>query len=246
MKKKLSVFSLTLLFMSCSHRVQQTQAVHFPYANELLVQVQSKNAHRRPASNLEITEEKSNRRVYFSSLYHQYLTLAAHLGKEQDINFCPQFHHDKIETDALPVPKISLWSSALVEEEGRDYFPELAFNRNFSLFDYHASLKQELSVLCEDGVSDNYYKFDNLVTHYAGKNSFHMAPKAMESVLKIPIFANYYLIEMLKSEGEELVTHGDKKFFILLSRTHWFDQYVSEATVKRSQFLRNRVVRKWP
>lgn len=236
---------LTFSLIGCAHHAEKPKVVHFPYAGELLKNIQVNSTDRAPASvSWDEKEVKSTRRVYFSSLYHQYMTLGTHLGKGSDIEFCPQFHHDKVEADSFNVPKISLYGKKHIEADGKEYFPELAFNKNFSLKDYHGMIKEELAVLCEDGSSDNFYKFDNLVTHYANKNDFHMKPTAMESVLKIPIFANFYLIKMIKSQSEVSFTHPEEKQFIKMTRTHWFDNYVTEASRLRANFIRNKMVRR--
>jgi hypothetical protein len=241
--KNLSLGLLSVLLMSCAHFDETPKTVHFPYAEELLEKVQ-RSASRSPASfnNMELTE-KSPRRIYFSALYHQYLTLGQHLGKKPDMNFCPQFHHDKIQTDSSLLPKVSLFPSTEVDSQGRAFFPELAFNQNFSISDYHTVIKSELSTLCEEGVSDNFYKFDNLVTHYSHKKAFHQNPKAMLSVLKIPVFANFYLVKMLETPGLHF-TSPEEKHFIQLTQTHWFENYVVEASRMRNNFIKNKMVRR--
>jgi hypothetical protein len=235
---------LSLLMVGCSHFEENVpKTVQFPYANDLLQKVQM-TARRVPASlSLEELSEKSPRRVYFSALYHQYITLGQHLGKKKDLQFCPQFHHDKIETDSALIPKVTFYGSSSIETEGKDFFPELAFNKTFSLRDYHQVIKTELDTLCEEGVSDNFYKFDNLVTHYANKPSFHQDPKAMGSVLKIPVFANFYLVKMLEAPGLN-ITSPEEKRFIQLSKTHWFENYVTEANRLRNNFIKNKFVRR--
>lgn len=242
--KKLSLVILSVLSVSCAHFNDAPKTVQFPYATDLVQKVQM-TASRAPASALEFEElsEKSPRRVYFSALYHQYITLGNHLGKTSDVKFCPQFHHDKIETDSGIVPKVTLISSKNVDENGKEYFPELAFNKNFSLRDYHSVIKEEIDVLCEDGVSDNFYKFDNLITHYADKQSFHQNPTAMASVLKIPVFANFYLVKMLEIPGLNLPSPEEKRF-IRLTKTHWFENYVTEASRMRNNFIKNKMVRR--
>ena len=122
-------------------------------------------------------------------------------------------------------------------------FQELAFNKQFSLRDYHTVIKEEIDVLCEDGVSDNFYKFDNLITHYADKKSFHQNPTAMASVLKIPVFANFYLVKMLEIPGMN-VPSAEEKLFIRLTKTHWFENYVTEASRMRNNFIKNKMVRR--
>lgn len=241
--RKMALGLVAVTMVGCSHFSETQNVVQFPYAEELLQKVQI-NHSRTPASlAMEDLEEISPRRVYFSALYHQYLTLAHHLGKKSEVTFCPQFHHDKLQTDSSLVPRVTIYPSSQIEKEGRDYFPELAFSKRFSLPDYHKVIKGELETLCEEGVSDNYYKFDNLVTHYAHRPSFHMNPKAMASVLKIPVFANFYLVKMLEVPGFNL-TSPEEKRFIKLTQTHWFETYVTEASRMRSNFIKNKMVRR--
>lgn len=240
--KFMSLALLSTMFISCAH-VQETKTVQFPYASDLVEQVQ-KMATREPASlEIEDVNGKSPRRVYFSALYHQYLTLAQHIGKTPDLKFCPQFHHDKVETDNSVFPKVVVYQSSNVDAEGRDYFPELAFNKKFSLRDYHKVIRAELDVLCDEGQSDNYYKFDNLVTHYSQKKSFHQNPKAMASVLKIPVFANFYLVKMLQNPGHNFSSPEEKQF-IKLTNTYWFENYVARASRMRNTFIKNKMVQR--
>ncbi len=242
MKHVTPVF-VALIVSACAHQRETPKIVEFPYADELLREVQLRSG-RAPANldSLEL-EERSTRRIYFSALYHQYLTLGEYLGKKPAATFCPQFHHDKIETDAGIVPKVSMYPASAVSEEGRQFFPELAFRGRTALGAYHENLRTEIEVLCEEGISDNYYKFENLVTHYAPKASFHRNPKAMASVLKIPVFANFYLIKMLETPGAVSIAPEERRF-IEVTRTHWFGQYVTEASRQRHNFVKNKMVRR--
>lgn len=242
--KSISLFSLFVL-VSCSHMYQRTEvAMELPFAPELVEQMQ-KSAARIPAS-LETVEleGKSSRRVYFTALYHQYLTLGNHLGQESDVNFCPQFHHDKIETDAIAVPQFSIYNPGRVSGEVKEFFPEVAFTKKFSLEDHYQQISAEVKILCEEGVSDNYYKFDNLVTHYANKASFHARPDSMKSVLKVPVFANYYLLKMLQSPHALVFVHPEEKRVISMTQTHWFEKYVNEAQRQRNNLIKNHMVQR--
>ena len=238
---KYSLLLVPALFISCAHVNEEKRVVAFPYAEELVEKVQ-KVTMRAPASELSVKEEKSPRRTYFVTLYHQYLTFNHYLGKENDITFCPQFHHDKLETEEFSVPKVSFFKNPKVGEQGKAYFPEVVFRGKFSLEDYHEDLKSELTTLCEDGISDNFYKFDNLITHYADKASFHKNAKAMASVLKIPVFANFYLLKMMDTDKKQNFSHPEEKRFIELTRTHWFPEYIREAGKRRDSFLDNKLV----
>jgi hypothetical protein len=241
---KFYVLALLVLTVGCSHKkVEHKVAMDLPFAPELVEEMQ-KAISRSPASLKDQETGKSPRRVYFSALYHQYLTLGNHLGEVSQINSCPQFHHDKIETDAYLLPKFSMTSNPKMEMESREYFPEIVFNKKFSLSHHHQALSDEIAILCEEGVSDNFFKFDNLITHYANKASFHKRSDSMKSVLKIPVFANYYLIKMLQSPHSHNFIHPEEKIFISMTQTHWFEKYVTEAQRMRSHILNTRMVKR--
>ncbi len=241
--KKISLVA-TLLLIGCSHRPGiQKSVVDLPFAPELVEQIQ-KSSFRRPASVEEVLAEgKSSRRVYFSALYHQLLTLGYHLDEKSDLNSCPQFHHDKIEVDSNVIPRFSIYKSNNLSNS-RDFFPEVAFNKSFSLEDHYEGIKNEVNILCEEGVSDNYFKFDNLITHYASKASFHSRPDSMKSVLKIPVFANYYLLKMLQSPHGMVFVHPEEKRVITMTQTHWFEKYVYEAQRMRNRLIKNHMVKR--
>jgi hypothetical protein len=241
--KHVSRAVLMVLVSACAHRGEERKVVLFPYADELLREVQARSDRAPAADAFAELEERSPRRIYFSALYQQYLTLGQYLGQKLALGSCPQFHHDKVETDAGVVPKVSMYLASAVDEGGQKFFPELAFRGRSTLGAYHAELRSEIEILCEDGVSDNYFKFDNLVTHYAHKPSFHRDPRAMSSVLKIPVFANFYLIKMLERPGAERVAREDRRF-IQLTRTYWFDRYVTEAGRRRGNYIKDKMVRR--
>ena len=240
---KTALFLAMFGLLSCSQMPKETKVVQFPYAKELLASI-LKTPERAPANeDLMAEEEKSTRRVYFTSLYHQYLSLGTHIDADTTIQSCPQFHHDKVEADSFTVPKLVFLKKSKDTRASKEYFPELAFNKSFSISDYQESIREELMTLCEEGVSDNFFKFDNLVSHHSHKASFHR-PGAMESVLKIPIFANFYLIKMIESKNAFTLTHPDEKRFITMTKTHWFESYVTKAAEVRKNILRNKMVKR--
>lgn len=227
--KSLGFGLLSVFLVSCAHQVKAPHMVSLPYAEELLEKVQKTGA-RRPASvpTFEMAEV-SPRRVYFSALYEQYRTLDHYLGQNEMIKSCPQFHNEKNAVDKKELAKLEKESWG----EGKDnrFFPEKTFNKE-SFVSYHQNVKSEIVTLCEDGVSDNYYKYENLVTHFANSGAFHRSKTAMKSLLKIPVFANYYIVEMMSA-----VPHHEKKF-IELSKAQWFENYVSEAGHQRKNLLK--------
>jgi hypothetical protein len=209
-----------------------------------LLQEAQKNFDRLPASLSDDSSPKSPRRVYFTALYYQYLTLGNHLDMVADLNSCPQFHHDKVETESFMVPKFSMIKMNKNNGELTPFFPEVAFNKKFSIQDHFLSIKKEIDNLCEEGTSDNYFKFDNLITHYASRSTFHRHPDAMKSVLKIPVFANYYLLKMFQSSQRQFLVHPEEKQMIKLTNTHWFENYVLKAQSLRQQMIRTKMVQR--
>ncbi len=231
---------LTLTLVSCASYKKTEQNHHFPFAKELLVKIQgSSQVSRGPASvAMELEEGKSPRRIYFTSLYEQYLTLS----KDHSLKVCPAFHHDKIATDSKRRTMIHPVLKAK-DETAKAYFPEASLGKE-GFASYVSDVRAEIETLCETGFSDNYYKYDNLVTHYSGKSDFHRNPKAMESVLKIPVFANYYLIHMMAPRFKTAEVSGGGKEFIELTNAFWFKDYVQSASEVRLTMIKNKVVRR--
>jgi hypothetical protein len=236
-----------MLFLLCSCaglKHQDVATMELPFAPDLVEKMQ-KSFNRAPASLDEFqVEGKSSRRVYFTALYHQYLTLGHHLNKNVDLSSCPQFHHDKIETDEMMIPHFSFFSDIQVGKQGLEFFPEVVFTKNFSIHDHHQRLNEEIKTLCEEGISDNYFKFDNLVTYYANKASFHAKTDSMKAILKVPVFANYYLLKMLQSSSHFTFVHPEEKRAMAMTQIHWFEQYVLEAQKQRNYLLKNKMVRR--
>ena len=101
-----SILSLSLV--SCSHHIKLAEtSPNYPFSSELVREAQQ-NFARYPASENSDESSKSTRRVYFSALYYQYLTLGNHLDEVAQLNSCPQFHHDKLETESYLVPQFSM------------------------------------------------------------------------------------------------------------------------------------------
>lgn len=70
--------------------------------------------------------------------------------------------------------------------------------------------KSELVELCESGASDNYYTFENLLTHFSNKDRFNNSLDSLKAVLKIPVFANLFL---LRSIDPNYVSYSDDQFY---------------------------------
>lgn len=62
-----------------------------------------------------------------------------------------------------------------------------------------AKTYSEIRELCEYGVSDNYYIYENLIT-YIKNNKFEAAPKNMNTLLKTTLFSNMALMSSLNKQ----------------------------------------------
>lgn len=76
--------------------------------------------------------------------------------------------------------------------------------------EHAARNKKELKKLCEYGASDNYYLFENLLTHFNTEDAFNNSMDSLRAVLKIPVFANLLL---LRSLDPQFVYYGKKQFY---------------------------------
>lgn len=238
---RLSTLFVCLFSIGCAHQKMAYKEIHFPYSHDLLEEVQSSG--RFPASIVDTTNEIPSRRLYFSVLYKQYKMLNAHFDSESEVKFCPQFHSEKITADN------SINNQIIVQKQinhpsHTSFFPEQVFQGDYSFKDYHQSIFSELLTLCEEGVSENFYKFDNLLTYHANRIDFHQNPMAMEALLKIPVFANFYLLRMIQSEALPYPYSTEDKNLIQITQTHWFERYVREAREVRKTLLNNRTVQR--
>ena len=61
----------------------------------------------------------------------------------------------------------------------------------------------ELEELCEDGTSDNFYAYQNLITHINNQKGLPPSKENMETLLKVSVFYNMTLIESLKANAQK-------------------------------------------
>lgn len=230
MKNKFSLLC-AIIFASCAHNQapEATKSLQMAYSEDLLEEVQ-REAARFPASTPEIAgqEKKSLRRVYFTVLYQQYLKLAHVVHASNEVKFCPQFHHDKIE----------------VEEKHQGFNAFTKVENPQTLNSHFSNIKEEVLTLCDEGRSDNYYKFDNLITYHANRAQFHRDSASMKAVLKIPVFANYYLLKMMTHPSEFITQTNEEKEMIQVSKTFWFERYVVLAQTYRNGMIKAEMVKR--
>lgn len=115
----------------------------------------------------------------------------------------------------------------------------------------------EVKTLCEEGESDNYYVFENLMRRFKSDPDFSKTITAAKAVLKVPVFANLLLLKSIDQKTNrfagtryEQINYVTRNFGfferILVSRMKvtWFDSYVQKVSMKskKNNFLvfRNR------
>lgn len=238
---KFSIMFVCLFSISCSHQKIAYKEISLPYSQDLLEDVQASG--RFPASLGEQNNDVPSRRLYFSVLYKQYKMLNAHFESSNDVKFCPQFHSEKISADSSFEGHIFV-QKQINEQAQSSFFPEHVFQGDHSFKDYHETIYSELLTLCEEGVSENFYKFDNLLTYHANRMDFHKNPLAMDALLKIPVFANFYLLRMIQSEALPFPHSSEDRSLIQVTQTHWFERYVIEAREVRKSLINNRTVQR--
>ncbi|HLT22902.1 MAG TPA: hypothetical protein VKZ84_05650 [Bacteriovoracaceae bacterium] len=204
------ISSLFLMFIvGCSSQKVLQNHVSYQVDEDLLRNIQTKGSwSRTPASAVDV-EKLSAKRVYFKTLFEQYLTFSELSQTTKKIDHCPAFHSDFLEARPL---------EGVISQRRSDHII--------------ASMEQELVELCDRGVSANYYRFENLVNYHVHKRSFHQDPTSIFSLLKIPVFQNMY--EFKTSHGL-VVRHPQ---LMELTRTYWFSSYLDQYKVNETALVR--------
>lgn len=189
-------------------------------------------------------EGRALRRVYFSLLYQQYHQLSFLMKTKTDIKFCPQFHSDKATMD--DELKYNSFKGDLFKMTEADaiYFPETHLQEKSSTKIFLSEVKKELTTLCEEGITDDYYKLENIVSYHGNRESFHRSPESMSALLKIPVFAHLYYLKTVQAPFSVAHTEFNKHEKELLDRTgaKWVHQYVVEVRKKRLSIVESAML----
>jgi hypothetical protein len=181
-------------------------------------------AKKKPVSHYQ---KLSNKKLYFSALYHQYNELRSYLP-EQDktpiLSHCPRHHNTylKIKTDTVQQKKLNMakrYSSITVDTK----YPELTLplgkqtlkdkivgtatltqKKRYvesAISDHVKRVHAELVEVCDSGSSENYFNFENVVTHAERhRRDFQQdKKKSMSSLLRTTLFYNKALLRGLNS-----------------------------------------------
>ncbi len=205
-------------------RAQQHNKVpHVAIRKEVLKQ-------RRPASIKKKKDQNvslNNKSLYFITLYDQYKKLLPFTNKDySDIKVCPQFHSLLVQKPHLFKKKITKrkWSISDIDNKSDHPIWNLPLQQNSltptvsqevavgaSLFktaqkavNIHTEKTfNELSELCEYGLSDNYYIFENLVGHLSKEMNKINPQEDLRIMIKTSLYFNMILIKTLhRSESK--------------------------------------------
>jgi len=214
---------------------------------------------------------KSARKLYFLSMVQQYNMFNSLLGKKSEKqNNCPQFHNDLVGNNknfedngkffslslnfaqikkepqnvmyypamSLPYQKVDLYSYLVKSVDWKN-----ASNHVKSALEhYNIKNKKEIEELCQNGVSEGYFIYQNMVTYYGQNQSFHNSTEALSSVLKIPVVSNMLVLGSLvkpKFQTDHFAFYENK----LLEKMNitWFKNYLYEVNTMRNN-LKKRVI----
>jgi hypothetical protein len=179
------------------------------------------------------SENHSNKRLYFLTLYSQYESLKKLTGQQQvpNINVCPSFHgsllslrNEQAKTNSNQMMSYSYDTEKLKDQSYLALHPELLLPMTMdsatprvidlantkgpaevkALVDeamklHLAKTYSELSELCEFGESDNYYSYENLITHVQSRGQFGQAADNIKVLMRTTLFSNLMLINALES-----------------------------------------------
>jgi hypothetical protein len=152
--------------------------------------------------------------------------------EKDDLKVCPQFHHSMMTQQPLlsrPILPVDLSLKNLDELKQNPnmivLFPEMAlpvehddhktivFDKIMGGAEYatavHSGLMvqyektvTELKVICDRGVSDNFYVFTNFINFIKSNPEYIDRPDSLKALLKMPVFSNHYLISFLNYNSE--------------------------------------------
>ncbi len=164
----------------------------------------------------------SNKHLYFLALYDQYTALAKWSKYERELKHCPQFHHFLIDhkTKGITDKKlkltfhtshtksadlVALYPVLALPYKGKELYSHVDNNEQMdreirqAAAEYSQVLETELTQLCENGGSDNYFIYENLIIHARKDQNFMHSYAGLKALLKIPTFSNLMILESIKN-----------------------------------------------
>ena len=206
----------------------------------------------------------SNRQVYFLSMYKQYEALAKIVDVKNELSSCPSFHDTILEHKAQFSSGPSAYTSkvdfklardnktmlplypvlALPVSDSEDLYTKLVENDwkdsdkylEVSLNKLYQSSLDEVSELCDKGISDGYYSFENIVTYFKSEKDFSGTVYGLKAMLKVPALANMLVLDNLSSVNYHFSKRNVFDTWLLKrSNASWFESYLNGLKDQREE-----------
>ncbi|MFG1482161.1 hypothetical protein ABMA79_03625 [Halobacteriovorax sp. HFRX-2_2] len=157
-----------------------------------------------------------NKKVYFLSLYEQYLTFSQlYPSFKKEVKTCAYFHQEFISYNDKP----RIWDYQLKEEIDDSienivwhlpYDGERATKSTLPLAmqEHMDRTHYELTKLCDNGFSDNYYVFENYITLAKSDKVAAGTSEGANSLVKTSLVFNKLLIDNLSTKKKVNVGRG--------------------------------------
>jgi hypothetical protein len=261
---KLYFLSLIIFVLGCSQTVEQYEfsghkRVSYLDQNEKRPKFYykpQKNIKRAPASIIEDVETNSSlRAVYFKAMWNQKKDFEKILGLE-GTNYCPQFHHQVIQMKENNNNYVSLkemtkkinghrnpisYPVLALPYQGSDLYSYLQKENqvtkdevNEAMQGFYKLTKNEVSDLCETGVSEGYFMTKNLADYYVRDSEFRRSENYIEAMLKTPFIANLYVLKSFKKTKIDL---NDSPEVLHHLNANWLIGYLEKMTMGHNKRL---------
>lgn len=209
---------------------------------EFEVQKSKSRIARVPASVWDMGEDiprrirLSNRRLYFLALREQYRSFAAYCPDAyQEIAICPHFHTALVTSRRSEQPYLARKLVGFPPAGPLLSFAGSGSRLKNAVASRIRTIHSELEELCHYNSSDNYYVYENLLTHIerdAGK--FSASPKNLKILVKTNLVANRVLLRALRrhsrSEGRMPASAAEDnpylRHIVNKSGIDWLENYL--------------------
>ncbi|EQC46235.1 hypothetical protein [Bacteriovorax sp. Seq25_V] len=225
MKRNLSLITILSLVASCGSYYKKPESIEAKMARytskeesvnkvpEYKVSGYKYKASRYPASADREEINESNKSVYFLSLYDQYHAMTdLYPQYKKQIKYCPTFHQQLVKKSPKEV-KYSLKDQISFEDKSivssLDYEGQAPSRKVLpkAMAKYMDQTHAELTELCENGVSSNYYIYENFITLAQKKGVIGKDEKSLNALYKTTIFYNESLLSSISAK-EKIRTRG--------------------------------------
>lgn len=222
-------------------------------------------ASRSIASTEEENEltELSNKKVYFFTLWQEYKAFKNIIGTGEKLNSCPQFHDDVLSKEKIVNNKIKLYDldtnfeTVKLDPKNIVHYPVLSIPyKGVDLYSY-LKLKDEwdnakkhtykaltaynernfteLKTLCDEGNSEGYYIYENMISYYKDNKEFQNSYQALTSILKVNTISNMLILDsIVKPEYKTAHIAGFQSALLEKLKVSWFKNYLYETNLIRN------------